>query len=137
MCVKFSFYFNFSVHKNLLPKTTDFFTLKTLISTGSLIKFSYSPLMEFPQHFFLIISLLCLVVFFCSKCEIHYFIFCLFIFFFLHLLYWGEWKKIFLLFFCLIFSRIWSAFAAISSVVFHLLFFLSPAFWIFFRPCSA
>jgi len=88
MCVKFSFYFNFSVHKNLLPKTTDFFTLKTLISTGSLIKFSYSPLMEFPQHFFFIISLLCLVVFLAQ--SVKSIISFLPIHLFLHLLYWGE-----------------------------------------------
>ena len=50
MCIKISFL------------KQQMFTLKTLISTGSLIKFSYSPLMEFPQHHFIIISLLCLVV---------------------------------------------------------------------------
>ena len=85
MCIKISFL------------KQQIFTLKTLISTGSLIKFSYSPLMEFPQHFFFIISLLCLVVFFAQ--SVKSIISFLPIHFFLHLLYWGEWKKIFLLFF--------------------------------------
>jgi len=74
------------------------FTLKTLISTGSLIKFSYSPLMEFPQHFFYFHFFTLLSCFFAQsvKSIISFFAYS---FFFLHLLYWGEWKKIFLLFF--------------------------------------
>jgi len=74
------------------------FTLKTLISTGSLIKFSYrSPLMEFPQHFFLSFLYFALLFFaqsvksIISFLPIHFF----FSIFFIG----GNWKKIFLLFF--------------------------------------
>lgn len=74
MCVKFSFSFNFSVHKNLLPKTTDFY-FKNFNKYRVSNKVQLCSIDGISPIFFFVISLLCLVVFFCSKCEIHYFIF--------------------------------------------------------------
>ena len=124
MCVKFSFSFNFSVHKNLLPKTTDFY-FKNFNKYRVSNKVQLQSIDGISPTFFFYYFFTLLSCFFCSKCEIHYFIFAYSFFFSIFFI--GGNEKRFSCFFCMIFSRIYSAFAAISSVVFHLLFFLTPA----------
>ena len=80
MCIKISFL------------KQQMFTLKTLISTGSLIKFSYSPLMEFPQHFFYFHFFTLLSCFFAQSVKS-------IISFFFSIFFIGGMKKDFLAFF--------------------------------------
>ena len=69
MCVKFSFSFNFSVHKNLLPKTTDvYFKNFNKYRVSNKVQLQSIDGIS-PTFFFIFISLLCLVVFFAQSVK--------------------------------------------------------------------